>query len=160
MSDTDEIRDRLDAAKRSIPYEMQDRHKVSSQAWSDLYFHAPSDLKFLIDKVDNMNTQVGILNRKLSLALKIAGLSYEELTAVEHGAAQTFAWGDILTDSDLSALPDMSAVFEPNYQFLFFKQGNGLLNSQFERWMPFDDLPEDHKLVFLFYPGMSRVRWL
>ena len=114
-------------------------------------------------RVDNINTQVSILNRKLALALKIAGLSYEELTAVEHGAAQAFAWGDILTDSDLRALPDMSAVFESNYQFLFFKQGDGLSDSQFETWMSFDDLaedPEDHKFMFLFYPGVARARWL
>ena len=159
MSDTDEIRDRLDAAKQSIPYEMQDRHKVSSQAWSDLYFHAPSDLKFLIDKVDNMNTQVGILNKKLSLALKIAGLTYEELTAVEHGAAQAFAWGDILTDRDLRVLPDMSVVYEPCCQFLWFKQDEGLADYLLKEWLSFDDLG-DHQYVFLFYPGMSRVRWL
>ena len=110
-------------------------------------------------RVDNINPQVSILNRKLTLALKLAGLSYEELTAVEHGAAQAFAWGDILTDRDLGALPDMSAVAEPEEQFLWFKQGDGLADDLLKEWVSFDELAGRH-FVFLFYPDMSRVRWL
>ena len=110
-------------------------------------------------RADNINTQVSILNRKLTLALKLAGLSYEELTAVEHGAAQAFAWGDILTDRDLRALPEMSAVYDTCCQLLRLKQGDGLAGDLPNGWMSFDDL-RDHEYVFLFYPDMSRVRWL
>lgn len=52
MSRIDEIRDRLNEALRERPYDEQDRHEHKSQAWSDFYEHAPSDIAYLLNVVE------------------------------------------------------------------------------------------------------------
>lgn len=51
MTRIDEIKARLVAAKAEHPYEVADRHEIASQAWSDLYQHAPSDLEYLLHQL-------------------------------------------------------------------------------------------------------------
>ena len=48
------IKARLAAATAAVPYEKAFRHRVSSRAWSDLYQHAPSDLRDLIAEVEHL----------------------------------------------------------------------------------------------------------
>lgn len=54
----DEITARLEAVKTEPPYEDKDRHDTKSDAWSDLYQHAPTDLRRLIAEVDRLETEL------------------------------------------------------------------------------------------------------
>ena len=53
-----EITARLEAVKAEHPYEDKDRHAKKSHAWSDLYEHAPTDLRRLIAEVDRLETEL------------------------------------------------------------------------------------------------------
>ena len=48
-----QIRARLEAAHATVPYEYQDRHQVSSAAWSELYRTAPDDLAWLLERIED-----------------------------------------------------------------------------------------------------------
>ena len=54
----DEIMARLEAVKTELPYEDKDRHAKESAAWSDLYQHAPTDLRRLIAEVERLETEL------------------------------------------------------------------------------------------------------
>ena len=62
MTDTqewlNEITARLEAVKAESPYEDRDRHADKSAAWSDLYQHAPTDLRRLIAEVARLETEL------------------------------------------------------------------------------------------------------
>ena len=53
-----EITARLEAVKAEYPYEDKDRHAKQSAAWSDLYQHAPTDLRRLIAEVERLETEL------------------------------------------------------------------------------------------------------
>ena len=53
-----EIIARLEAVKAELPYEERDRHAQKSDAWSDLYQHAPTDLWRLIAEVERLETEL------------------------------------------------------------------------------------------------------
>lgn len=52
-SRVDEIKTRLDATRRVIPYEERDRHEKKQHAWSDFYQHAPADIQWLINQLEH-----------------------------------------------------------------------------------------------------------
>lgn len=56
------IRARLEATHQSVPYEVTDRRQIASQAWSDLYQHAPAD--------DGRETRTTRLREQLDLHVK------------------------------------------------------------------------------------------
>ena len=49
---------RLEAVKAELPYEDRDGHDTKSDAWSDLYQHAPTDLRRLIAEVERLETEL------------------------------------------------------------------------------------------------------
>ncbi|MCR2051791.1 hypothetical protein NSA19_02765 [Actinomyces bowdenii] len=51
------IKARLAAATASTPYELQGPHRVPARAWSDLYQHAPSDIRDLIAEVERLREE-------------------------------------------------------------------------------------------------------
>lgn len=53
-----EIKARLEAVKTEYPYEDRDRHVKKSAAWSNLYQHAPTDLRRLIAEVERLETEL------------------------------------------------------------------------------------------------------
>lgn len=53
-----EITARLEAVKVELPYEVRDRDAKKSAAWSDLYQHAPTDLRRLIAEVERLETEL------------------------------------------------------------------------------------------------------
>lgn len=53
-----EITARLEAVKAELPYEDKDIHAKTSTAWSDLYQHAPTDLRRLIAEVERLETEL------------------------------------------------------------------------------------------------------
>lgn len=48
----DEIKTRLAATQRVIPYEERDRHEKKQRAWSVFYQHAPADIEWLISQLE------------------------------------------------------------------------------------------------------------
>lgn len=53
QSRVDEIKTRLAATQRVIPYEERDRHEKKQQAWSVFYQHAPADIQWLIKQLEH-----------------------------------------------------------------------------------------------------------
>ena len=53
-----EITARLEAVEAEYPYEVRDRHAKKSAAWSDLYQHAPSDMRRLIAEVARLEAEL------------------------------------------------------------------------------------------------------
>lgn len=47
-----EIKTRLAATQRVIPYEERDRHEKKQHAWSVFYQHAPDDIQWLINQLE------------------------------------------------------------------------------------------------------------
>lgn len=53
-----EIIARLEAVEAELPYEDKDRHAKKSAAWSNLYQHAPTDMRRLIAEVARLETEL------------------------------------------------------------------------------------------------------
>lgn len=91
MADHAAIRARLDAAKKSVPYEVADRHQTASEAWSELYQHAPADLRALLDENEKLRQALDYYEKRYPCD---GGCGHDapEKVCSRHGLRPTELW--------------------------------------------------------------------